>query len=200
MRDGLHFLFGREIEVIYKHYMKADFPEAELKPLTKIQNMTKDGYYEPYVLYEAGALQGYAFFVTGGEFCLLDYYAVLEEKRGGGYGSRFLKMIHRHYKEKGGIFFEVERPDEAVNAEERGIRERRIAFYRKNGLKETEIRPRVFGVGYRVMYLPCRRDESDEMLKAELDTLYRRMFPPEVYRRQVRFEDHIPVAAVEKEA
>ena len=94
----------------------------------------------------------------------------------------------------------MERPDEAVNAEERGIRERRIAFYRKNGLKETEIRPRVFGVGYRVMYLPCRREESDEMLKAELDTLYRRMFPPEVYRRQVRFEDRIPVAAVEKEA
>ncbi|WP_434309912.1 GNAT family N-acetyltransferase [Hominifimenecus sp. rT4P-3] len=200
MRDGLHFLFGREIEVIYNNYMKADFPEAELKPLTRIQNMTKEGYYEPYGLYEDGALQGYAFFVNGGEFCLLDYYAVLQEKRGSGYGSRFLKMIGRHYKEKSGLFFEVERPDEAVSLEERAVRERRIEFYQKNGLRNTEIRSRIFGVGYQVMYLPCQKDGTDEELKAELNELYHRMFPPEIYRKQVRFEDNIPLVTEEKEA
>ena len=192
MKDGLHFLFGREIEVIYNHYMKTDFPEAELKPLETIQAMTEAGFYEPYGLYEEGVLRGYAFFVAGPEYCLMDYYAVLPEDRNSGFGSRFMKMIHRHFREKKGVFFEVERPDEAPGMDERNTRERRVKFYRKNGLRDTEIRSRVFGVGYQIMYLPCQENVPDPELKPELNRLYHKMFPTEVYRRQVRFEDSIP--------
>ena len=90
------------------------------------------------------------------------------------------------------MFFEVERPDEAPGMDERNTRERRVSFYRKNGLRDTEIRSRVFGVGYQIMYLPCRENVPDPELKPELNRLYHKMFPTEVYRRQVRFEDSIP--------
>ncbi len=192
MKDGLHFLFGREIEVIYNHYMKTDFPEAELKPLETIQAMTEAGYYEPYGLYEDGVLRGYAFFVTDGDYCLMDYYAVLPENRGSGFGSRFMKRIRRQFRDKKGIFFEVERPAEAPDLEKMQVRQRRVDFYLKNGLRSTEIRSRVFGVGFQILYLPCREDAPDAQLKPALNGLYHRMFPMEVYRRQVRFEDSIP--------
>lgn len=192
MKDGLHFLFGREIEVIYDNYMKADFPEAELKPLKRLQEMTEEGFYEPYGLYEEGTLRGYAFFVVGENACLADYYAVLPEYRGNDCGGRFLKQIRRHFRSRRGIFFEVERPDEAPGMDELQVRERRVAFYRKNGVQETEIRTRVFGIGYQIMYLPCQEKAPDSQLKTELNRLYHKMFPLEVYRRQVRFEDNIP--------
>lgn len=176
----------KEMEEIYGTRMREDFPAAELKPWKRIAEMMDTGVYFAYGMYEEERLLAYAFFVkaAGGQL-LLDYYAVSEQTRGAGVGSRGLCLLKEEIQKQGygAIVIEVENPDFAKTEEERQKQERRIRFYEKNGARMTGLRSCLFGVEYKIMYLPAQKEEK--RLRKKVDEIYHTMFPEKYFEKEV---------------
>lgn len=120
-------------ECVYALYRQA-FPEEEKKPVEMLEELVRQGKMEILAVAEGDSFIGLAINMLAGEAALLDYFAISPELRGSGYGSRAVRLLVERFVGKPYIF-EVEKPDEAApNAEER---KRRMAFYLRNGLKET---------------------------------------------------------------
>lgn len=173
---------------IYETRMVQDFPAAELKPFTAVREMMQAGIYEPLALYdEDGSLQAYAWQVLlpGRRSALLDYFAVRKDLRGGGIGTQALHALSRHYADRlDDLILECEHPEEAPD---RGVAQRRIAFYLRAGACATRIESRVFGVRYQILTLPCSGHAEDAVVGQELKELYRMMVPEPYYRGNVIF-------------
>lgn len=183
-----------EITEIYNTHMKQDFPASELKPLSHILKSMEEGYGFSLGVYEEEKLVGYGVFILCEETscALLDYFAILKDKRGEGLGHRafslFEEYFTRNLPETEGLYIESERVSAAENEEQRLTRERRIAFYRSCGCDMTDLRAVLFGVDYSVLYLPFTKMGSGASRKA-LDALYRKMFKAEHYAGAVSLTD-----------
>lgn len=182
-----------EITFIYDTYMRQDFPADELKPLSHILKSVEEGYGFSLGLYEEERLAGYAVFILCEETAcaLLDYFAILTDRRGEGLGHRAFLLFETYFKENlplvEGLYIESERVTAAENEEQRLTRERRIAFYQSCGCEMTDLRSVLFGVDYSVLYK--RMNPVGTASRDALDTLYRRMFKPEHYERCVWLTD-----------
>lgn len=190
MKMNLKKLTLEQVREIYVEHLVFDFPEAEVKPFSRIEGMWNEGVYSAYGLYNDEELTGYALFVTPGEehYVLLDYFAICRNKRCGGYGSLFLDLLAKNMTNSRGIILEVENPDFAEKEEDLGIMERRIVFYEKNGLHQTEITSKLFGVEYRTMILPFDGDNEVNVYE-ELSRIYHCMFEDAVFKRWVEIRD-----------
>lgn len=179
-----------EITSIYDTYMRQDFPADELKPLSHILRSMEEDYGFSLGLYEEEKLAGYAVFILCRETAcaLLDYFAILKDRRGEGLGHQAFLLFETYFKENlplvAGLYIESERVTAAENEKQRLTRERRIAFYESCGCEMTDLRAVLFGVDYSVLYK--RMNPAGTASRASLDTLYRRMFKPEHYERCVR--------------
>ena len=79
---------------------------------------------------------------------------------------------------------ECESLETAADEKERRLRRRRIRFYERNGCVLTGVKARVFGVEFDILYLPLMERQVDGA--RELEGLYRKMLPDEIYKKQVR--------------
>ncbi|MDO5409036.1 MAG: hypothetical protein Q4F21_01110 [Lachnospiraceae bacterium] len=146
-----------EMKEIYDGMMIRHFPEDEIKPFRVIEKGYREGRYICYGLYadsEPGKCLAYAWMcdILEENWILLDYYAVTESLRGQGVGSWFLKQIlSGSYTQDMPVIIEVEDPDYAADEKEKEKQLRRIDFYLRNGVQETEIRAQVFQVHYSIM-------------------------------------------------
>ncbi len=151
-----------EMKEIYDGMLARHFPADEIKPFGRIKETCEKGEYMGYGLYEHAddkECLAYAWLCTipSENWVLLDYYAVTEKLRGKGLGSRFLHKILEDYTQGAPVIIEVEDPDKIGDhpgvslEEEKTKRLRRIGFYLRNGVKETELRARVFQVNYSIM-------------------------------------------------
>ncbi len=180
----LRQLGNEEIENIYNNYMIIDFPPEELKPIYVIQNLIKREIYICYGLYEYEELFGYAFLVNSKSYLLIDYYSVCAKYRNKGIGSEFLRRLHEHCKNYNGIIVEVENVKYALNEAEKVIRKRRIDFYKKNGMRMTNISCTLFNVKYSIMCL-CNIELDDLVIYEELKNIYREMIPNKFFSKNV---------------
>lgn len=186
----LRRLDREEMKEIFEKRMRADFPPAELKPWKRIQEMLDEGVYFACGLFWEGKLLAYAFFVEAKEGqLLLDYYAVAAEARDRGIGSRCLELMKKELKKQGGsiLLIEVENPATAKSGEEELLRQKRISFYERNGVRPTALRSRLFDVDYRIMYLPLEGERKQEDIRQAVDVVYHTMFPKECFGRDVWF-------------
>ncbi len=183
-------LSEEELTEIYHKHMKQDFPPSELKPLSHILRSMEAGFGFGLGVYEEKAPAGYAVFILCGETrcALLDYFAILGDRRGRGMGHRAFSLFETYFAENmpevEGLYVESERVSAAENEKQRLIRERRIAFYLSCGCEMTALRSVLFGVDYSVLYKPFAASAGEPSLEA-LDALYRKMFKPEHYARSV---------------
>lgn len=137
-------------------YLEA-FPQEERKPPDLLERLGEEGKQELLAIAEGDTFVGLAFNMVEApgsvppgekETAILDYFAIAPELRGGGYGTRALKLLLERFVGKTYIF-EVEMRDEkAANAKER---ERRMAFYLRNGLKEAGLRVRAYGTDFEIL-------------------------------------------------
>lgn len=183
-------LTEEEIAQIYKIHMKRDFPASELKPLSHILKSMEKGYGFSLGIYEKERLTGYAVFILCEETkcALLDYFAILKDRRGEGHGHRAFSLFETYFQENmpeiEGLYIESERISAAKDEKQRLTRERRIAFYRSCGCEMTALRSVLFGVDYSVLYKSFGTEGKGAALDA-LDALYRKMFKPGHYARFV---------------
>ncbi len=178
---------------LYETHMRQDFPASELKPLSHILRSMEAGYGFSLGLYEEEELAGYAVFILCKETscALLDYFAILRDRRGKGMGHQAFSLIETYFRENlpeiETLYIESERVSAAENEAQRLVRERRIAFYLSCGCKMTNLRSVLFGVDYSVLYKPLGEAQQAGLASREaLDALYRLMFKPEHYAKAVR--------------
>lgn len=189
-------LSEEETAGIYDVYMKQDFPSDELKPLSHILKSAEEGYGFSLGIYEKAELMGYAVFILCEETkcALLDYFAILKERRGGGLGHHAFSLFEPYFQENmpeiEGLYIESERVSAAQDEAQRVVRERRISFYRSCGCEMTALRSVLFGVDYSVLYKPFgEKGQGSGASREALDALYRKMFKPEHYERCVRLTE-----------
>lgn len=200
-------LTEEELTEIYHTYMKQDFPSSELKPLSHILRSMEAGFGFSLGIFDGGELAGYAVFIICEETncALLDYFAILADRRGKGTGHSAFSLFETYFKEHlagvEGLYIESERVSAAENEKQRLIRERRIAFYLSCGCEMTTLRSVLFGVDYSVLYKSFGAstektgvERGHQPLGEALDALYKKMFKPEHYARSVsltRIEDNV---------
>lgn len=134
-------------EQVFALYEEA-FPKEEKKPRRMLEELSAAGRMEIMAVVEEGVFLGLAIdlFSSGG--AVLDYFAIAPENRSGGYGGRAVQMLIRRQQGRKYIF-EIERPNpDAENARDR---ERRKAFYLRNGLKETGLFVNVYGTDFEML-------------------------------------------------
>lgn len=173
-----------QLRDIYNHDMKEAFPAAELKPLAAIEKMWAEGWYKPYCLYDDSSTApiGTAFLWLGHSgWALLDYLCVSADWRNDGLGGKILRLLAE--AEPGTVIFgEAEVPADAPDP---AMAERRLGFYRRNGLQMADYETEVFGVHYKTLYLADRKVD-DEMLMREHEFVYRNSFTAEKYAKYIR--------------
>ena len=183
-----------EITSIYDTHIEQDFPSDELKPLSHILKSVEEGYGFSLGIYEDERLVGYAVFILCEETkcALLDYFAILSDRRGEGLGHRAFLLFNTYFKANlplvEGLYIESERIAAAENERQRLTRERRIAFYESCGCEMTKLRAVLFGVDYSVLYKRMGNPVQGASLNA-LDGLYRKMFKPGHYAKLVSLTD-----------
>lgn len=189
-----------EARRIYETYAKTDFPPEEIKPFQVIARTWEQGGYYAYGFYEkSGEGSGqlledeseqipcaYAFLVADKEnqVLLLDYFAVMKQKRGEGYGSAALALLGEACADWNGLVIEVE-DDELPTIDEgtRTMRKRRIAFYAAAGCEMTDIRSRVWNVDYRIMFMPLSDRQTKEGMAQKVISLYECLYDEKTLRQ-----------------
>ena len=167
--------------------MKKDFPPAELKPLSKLEKLMRQGCYHGWFLMEDEARRGYALVqaTPGCPYVLLDYLAMFSGRRGDGYGSKTLELLKQQYPS--GVLAEAEAELPGQEEEENAVRRRRIAFYQKNGFIPCPFENSVFGVKYLVhLWTPEPVDDPSRKAARALLAHYRHHLPPVICRACVK--------------
>lgn len=170
-------------EVYYKH-MKTDFPPEELKPIEAIKKLIKRSIYKCYGLYDNEELLAYAFLVTSRKYLLIDYYSVCEKYRNRGIGSELFNILRENNNNYNGIIVECESVESAPNETEKLIRQRRIDFYKRNGMKMTNILSILFNVKYSIMCC-CNIELQDKSIYEGLIDIYKEITPSSFYSKYV---------------
>lgn len=95
---------------------------------------------------------GLAVVITCGEYALLDYFAVDENKRGGGIGTRALKLIQKKYRDKK-FLLEIETTyAQCDNLSQRIARKK---FYQRCGMRSMDYRVMWYGNEMEILTHNC---------------------------------------------
>jgi len=171
-------LTAEEVREVYRTRLVRDFPPNEVKRLSLIEKTARRGGYRCYGLKDGDGLLAYAFFMVLERQALLDYYAVRQDLRGTGVGSRFLRELGEGVmKGNDCVLLETEDPDAVTDPEAKMKRERRLHFYLKNGLLDTGVRSRVYGADYRILQFPGGAIPERNEVTARYTAHYRDILP-----------------------
>ena len=173
---------AEQLQTVYDIDMKAAFPAAELKPLSAIRRMWREGRYKPYCLFDGDDIVGECFLWLGHPgWALLDYLCVSPKARNAGLGALILAKL-REVEPGTVIFGEAEAPEHAPDP---AMAKRRLGFYARNGLRTAGYDSEMFGVHYKTLYW-AEEPVDDERLMEEHRFIYRNRFSPAKYARYVR--------------
>lgn len=180
-------LDAQTLKDLYEREMKDTFPRAELKPLKAMLRMQADGKYDVLGYYdEQGEQLAYACVCKAAEPVLMDYLAVTAAYRGEGIGSKFLSALMNARDLYPAIMLEIEAVADALDADDRAVRERRQHFYERLGFVRTTTEAHVFGEHYWVL----TSDPARESVREAMGKIYHYMVPEEdAYANNVRIWD-----------
>ena len=172
---------------VYQQHLINDFIPEELKPLERIQQLMDQELYWCYGLYDEGVFVAYAFFVraTNHSEILIDYFAVCSGNRNKGYGGLFLGLLQQELSDVTSILFEVESGAHVKEKEQQMICQKRLAFYRNNGLKDTKFHVDLFGIDMKVLYLIIQREPTEVEISEALDAIYDVLFGTKIHHKHV---------------
>ena len=132
---------------VRKMYLDS-FPPAERMPFPVMVAMSKLWHTDFLEFYDGDTLCGFVYLAHNRKLVFIMFLAVDEALRSKGYGSAILHEIQSRYPKKK-IIVSIE-PCDAV-APDLAMRERRKAFYCRNGYWETGYRMRLSGVEQEIL-------------------------------------------------
>ena len=137
---------------------RKSFPKVEQFPILLLRLMShRKGIYSV-AFYDDDTLCGFSYFLVNEETVFILFLAVNDKIRSKGYGSRILSWINENYPDRK-IFLDVERLDE--NAANNDQRIKRIAFYERNGIFQTNHFFTYDDVTYEILCTDKTFDEND---------------------------------------
>lgn len=184
-------------EKVFNEHLVKDFHKSEVKPLELIEQLIEEGKYLCYGVFmeKEEDLLGYAYFarieLNKKPIMVLDFFAVVARARSRGLGSSILKVLKHSLSEKCIVILaEVENPTYGQDDEDKKLRNRRISFYHRNGLKTTKVLSRVFENEYQIMVLNIENQLTDEEVKESMKMTYISLYGQEFYDNNidVRYE------------
>ena len=175
-----------EAKIMYDKHMVNDFPDSERKPFKMIEKGMNAGTYLFFGYKEAGEYIAYAVLVKNDDDYLFDYLAVVDGKRNGGIGAEFLKAVSKFVGKCDSIIGEVEDPDYATNEDDRNLQERRYQFYLRNGIIDTGLRVKLFGVDFRILEIDLGYAHSKEETEVLYKKHYKAILPWILYKLKVK--------------
>ena len=129
------------------------FPKNEKKPFFLILYKTRKKQMEILSIEnKAGEFLGLAIVILHRDIVLLDYFAIMESKRGMGIGKQALSAIFKRYKGKR-VMLEIERTD--IPSENQADRLRRKNFYLSCGMGQMDYLVDLFGVDMEILTKNC---------------------------------------------
>lgn len=137
----------KRLQQIEALYLRA-FPPSERKPFSMIMKKQAEGTMEILCIEEENAFLGLAIFAYNKDIVLLDYFAISDEIRGQGTGSKAIKALQKIYAGKR-LVLEIE--STKVSCEDLTMREHRKAFYLRNGLHIMDFDVNYFGIEMEIL-------------------------------------------------
>ena len=135
------------LKLIEDLYLRA-FPKAERKPFSLMVQKQQEGTMELLSIEEDKMFLGLAIFAHDKDIALLDYFAITDEMRGQGIGSRAIKALQKIYAGKRFVL-EIETTKKPCDDLE--MREHRKGFYLRNSLHTMDFDVNLFGVEMEVL-------------------------------------------------
>lgn len=169
-----------QLKELYTDRMRKDFPPSELKPLFVMLDAVDKGIYEALGLYDGDEIVGYSCLVKQSTNYLMDYLAIISEKRNKGIGSTLLTLLSEYMDGSGNFIIEVEDPEYAKDDEDRKLRVRRMHFYLRNGCIDTGVRARCFGVEFVILKMGKEELVMEEYWN-QYSSLYKAILPNGMY-------------------
>ena len=185
MTRKLKDLTDAQLKQAYYTVYREAFPPQELKPLSSMRRMTRDGVYRNLALFEGDEPVAFTNLWLDGDHILIDYLCVPAARRGGGLGAELLLRMRELYPPETVFIVETEAP--TGNPEEDPLINRRLAFYERCGAVPLDYETAIFGVHYKtVVWSPLLPDEAE--IQKRHAALYRRRLGSALYAAAI----HIP--------
>ena len=166
--------------------IESSFPADECRPLRMMLSLMRRGLYEPLGVYAAEQLVGCALSLLpeGLPCVLLDYLAVVPDRRGQGLGGELLTLLRAWYAPRAAcILIESEYPEHAPDGATAG---RRLRFYERAGAVRLPQRVLLFGVDYAMLALPTGTALPEVSWPEVMLGVYRQTLPPGFFASQVK--------------
>ena len=132
----------KRLQKIEDLYLRA-FPLSERKPFKMMIQKQTEGTMEILSIEEENSFLGLAIFAHDKDIALLDYFAISDEIRGQGIGSRAIRALQKIYA---GKRFVLEIETTKKTCADLEMRKHRKAFYLRNGLHTMDFDVNLFGV------------------------------------------------------
>lgn len=187
----LRTLDESELDALYQARIGPDFPSAERPSLAAMHRHMQDGLQTILMMNDGHEDAAYAVCAEANGIVLVTLLAVFADKRGGGHGTMLLSLLRAHYASARAILLEVEDPADAEDGNDRTIREKRIAFYQRNGYAFLEgIHHVSFGIHLLLMAQPLHDSLAEIRASAipDVRAIYNKILPESHWSRVVTKE------------
>ena len=163
-----------EYSQIKRIYVKS-FPLIERKPFALIKSKAKKGSAQIICLKTDEKVCGLIITAQHDDIMLVDYFAIDASFRDKGIGTESIREFLKLYSEQYRVFLEIEKPDDTDK-----LKERRKAFYLRNGFNCSGTQISLFGVPMELLYA-TKPVDFDEYYK-----LYEKVYG-KIWARGVKF-------------
>ena len=154
----------KDIEPLYV----SAFPENERPPVDMFFETVLIDNDDLLGFYDNNEFIGFTNLITYKDICYLFFFAVKEDKRNQGYGTKILEIIKELYKDKVLTLCYEEIDDKYPDIE---LRKRRKNFYYRNGFIDNKMKTCEYGVNYESCYIGAHKVSFKDYLG-----LYRSVF------------------------
>lgn len=179
---------GEFKKVIYPEYINL-FPKDELKPYRFIKKSFKKGITDIIEITENNVFIGFIItnILKNNLYVQLEYFAILPQYQGKGYGTKVIKLLKEKYINYKGIFIEIEKVGYGKSEQENIIREKRAKFYEKIGFKKMKFDLDMYKVIYSLYILPCMEQlDEEEIIIEEVFKIYTAILSKNKVKKNVR--------------
>ncbi len=139
-------------------YIEA-FPQTERKSFDLLLKTRDNGQAEILSIEnENNDFLGLAITAQHQDMVLLDYFAISPNQRSSGIGSKVFQLLKQRYADKR-FFLEIERTD--IVADNQLQRQKRKAFYLKNGMQDMPFTVNLCGIEMEILAYNCKLSFQD---------------------------------------
>lgn len=145
----MQFTDARKYKKQVKKLYKSAFPFYERAPLSLLMKRTDNGRDSFHAILEENSFIGLIYTIASEKMVYVFFFAITDENRGKGYGSKVLEEIRKMHGGKP-ITLMIEDTEEK-NAKNMDERIRRLKFYERNGFQRLCIKINEAGVRYELL-------------------------------------------------